>query len=391
MRQFKSRLKHRPIVLLSFCDGIGSSRLAIEWLMGPPRLSLAWEIDEDCIKVTQQHFPEMIHRGCFLKDNYQQVATMIKQAAPSNECQILLTAGTPCPDFSVVSGKSEGRNHPEGAKFKEFSDTVKLLKRELPQHTFVVVAENVVMNDPSDCQFITEELGIDPVVIDSADHSLVSRTRLWWADVDWQSVKTHPLTGHKLVWSQHNGHRQVRLGLPAQEAKNIVMGDLCLHDDVLEGKRRIPCFTTPCPSTHGRPPPQRHKLRTSEEAKQRWLSDNRQFAPWQYADHAMAWRGNEAVVIPPDVKEQLHNYPRVHQSDRRPTQGQTQDVGQFLAPVSRSGHPLHCAADESGRRHRHSTEDPPVGHATGSSDGDPCHGPTWPWQLDNAEHTLPTV
>lgn len=64
------------------------------------------------------------------------------------------------------------------------------------------------------------------------------------------------------------------------------MGGLQFHADVVENRRKIPCFTTPAPDASGRPPPARHKLRTSEEAKQRWLTDGRQFAPWQYADHA---------------------------------------------------------------------------------------------------------
>ena len=46
----------------------------------------------------------------------------------------------------------------------------------------------------------------------------------------------------------------------------------------------------------GRPPPAKSRLK---------FADNRQFAPSHYNDHAMAWRGDEAVVITADVKEQL--------------------------------------------------------------------------------------
>ena len=70
------------------------------------------------------------------------------------------------------------------------------------------------------------------------------------------------------------------------------------------------CFTTPSPDSQGRASPAKNRLRTSEAARQRWLADNRQFAPRHDNDHAMAWMGEEAVVIPPDVKEQLHNFPR---------------------------------------------------------------------------------
>ena len=89
----------------------------MEWLVGPPKLTVAWEIDDECVRLTKYWFPDVVHRGCFVKDNYDEVASLIQQADPDHKCLILVTAGTPCPDYSVVSAKSEGRNLPEGAKF----------------------------------------------------------------------------------------------------------------------------------------------------------------------------------------------------------------------------------------------------------------------------------
>eukprot|EP00435_Cladocopium_sp_Y103_P038353 s2136_g10.t1 len=248
------------MILLSFCDGIGCARLALEWLVGPPTLAIAWETDPECVQVTAARFPDMQHRGCFIQDDYREVANCIRKADPEAKCTVLVTAGTPCPDYSVVSAKTEGRNLPEGSKFTEFTDRLSELEKELPYHQFMVLAENVIMNDPSDGKFISEKIGTEPVVIDAADASLVSRPRLWWARINWQEAKTHPLTGNRLHCS--------------------------------------------------RPPPKKHKLKTTEAAWQRWLEDSRQFAPWQYADHAMLWKGDEAAVIPPCIKEELHGMPR---------------------------------------------------------------------------------
>ena len=119
-----------------------------------------------------------------------------------------MTAGAPCPDYSVVSGKQEGRNQPEGAKFGIFIDKVKALKEALPEHKFLTVAENVIMNDQSDYRYISEKMEAEPIVMDGGDSSFLSRPRLW------QEVKQHPLTGQKVQWSQHNGHRQIRLAIP---------------------------------------------------------------------------------------------------------------------------------------------------------------------------------
>ena len=128
-------------------------------------------------------------------------------------------------DYSVVSGKKEGRHHPEGAKFGEFIDKV--------------VAENVLMNDPSDCQFISNRMEADPIVLDGGDTSFVSRPRLWWASVDWQDLKVHPLTGHKVQWSQHNGHRQIKLDIPPQEVEHLTMRGLQFQEDIVQRRKKI--------------------------------------------------------------------------------------------------------------------------------------------------------
>lgn len=101
----------------------------------------------------------------------------------------------------------------------------------------------------------------------------------------------------------------MRLGLPPQEVDNFTMGGLQFHSDVVEGKRRIPCFTTPTsPSPHGRPPPQKHKSKMTEEVTIGSLHYGSMLT--KYADHAMAWRGDEAIILPPELKEQLHTIRR---------------------------------------------------------------------------------
>jgi len=50
--------------------------------------------------------------------------------------------------------------------------------------------------------------------------------------------------------------------------------------------------------------------RLSPDVKQRWLQDQRQYAPWHYFDTGMMRNGNASLVIPPvSVKEQLQGLP----------------------------------------------------------------------------------
>ena len=175
----------------------------------------------------------------------------------------------------------------------------------------------------------------------------------------------HPLTNGKIQWSQHNGHRQVCLGLPKQEPGHMEMGGLQFHADVVENKRKIPCFTTPAPDESGRPPPARPKLRTPEEARQRWLNDSRQFAPWQYADHAMVYREGEPEVIPPGLQRTVAQLPsRLDKAGRSCPSVSSPDDSQLVVHVrshtSHGGgatvHPSRGIAHATAGWHRGSTE-----------------------------------
>lgn len=88
-----------------------------------PLMTLAWGVDEECIKVTRERFQYIQHIECFLKEDYQAVtvASMIQERDLGHQCLIIVTAGTPCPDYSVVAAKSEGRNKPEGANLASSS------------------------------------------------------------------------------------------------------------------------------------------------------------------------------------------------------------------------------------------------------------------------------
>jgi len=122
-------------------------------------------------------YPDLIPRGDFLKDNNQQLATEIAAIDPSKQCTIVITAGTPCPDFSVVTNRKAGTSLPEGNKFVQFANGLDNLKGLLQGRKLIVVAENVIKNDPAGCAYMSKRLGAEPVVFDSADSSLVSRAR----------------------------------------------------------------------------------------------------------------------------------------------------------------------------------------------------------------------
>ena len=299
----------KKLILLSFFDGIGTSPFIIQAMVGTPRLALAWEIDEDCLKVSQVQAPFLVQRGDILTEHMQSVAQCIKDSDPDGECFVLITAGPPCPDFSTITNKADGRFHSEGSKFVVLCDKVAELEALLPEQKFGLVVENVAMADDADTLHFSQALKAQPVLVDGADRGAVSRPRLWWTRLDWAATRFNPLTGEPLKWSQQNQHRRLRLGLPPLPLQTLETRGFSLHPDVLEGNRKVPCFTTPAPEPGGRPAPARQKGKLDADTKQRWLQGGREFAPWQYSPAAMAKHQGELKVMPPHLKEQLHEYP----------------------------------------------------------------------------------
>ena len=85
---------------------------------------------------------------------------------------------------------------------------------------------------------------------------------------------------------------------------------LHLHIDVREGRRGLCCLTTPAPTDKGRDAPKHSKQPISQQARQRWLKDNRQYAPWHYEDHNMISTSDSKRLLTCSEKEMVHHLPK---------------------------------------------------------------------------------
>jgi DNA (cytosine-5)-methyltransferase 3A len=125
----------------------------------------ASEIDKHAIKVTQHNYPNTIQLGD---------VTKIKSSdLPKID---LLIGGSPCQGFSF-SGKQLNFDDPRSKLFFEF---VRLVKECQPKYWLL---ENVVMKKEFE-KVITEQLGVEPVKINSSLVSAQNRVRLYWANFD---------------------------------------------------------------------------------------------------------------------------------------------------------------------------------------------------------------
>lgn len=130
----------------------------------------ASEIDKTCIKVSQKHFPNIIQLG--------DVNNWRTWDIPWKDIDLVM-GGFCCQSFSS-SGKGKGFMDARGRLFFCFSDIVKHLRKET-KGKVLFLGENARMRDEHRW-VITEELGVEPVEIDSALVSAQTRHRLYWCN-----------------------------------------------------------------------------------------------------------------------------------------------------------------------------------------------------------------
>ena len=120
-------------------------------------------------------------------------------ALPKGALKLFL-AGFPCQDFSslrkILSKKQraalKGKDPRPGVKGKTGRFAVAMLQvwhwvcKHHPDCELFV--ECVVFDDMPDWKFITEALGVDPIIINAADHSYTHRSRGWWLTFRDQTV-----------------------------------------------------------------------------------------------------------------------------------------------------------------------------------------------------------
>ena len=253
--------------------------------------------------------PEAIHRGDFLQDDPNMVAQLIREHDPQGLMIVLFVAAPPCPDFSKIRDDAPGSAGPEGQKFTQYCAFVNKIEEQIPHKRVGHLVENVLMAK-GEADHFSSRLDCQAVACDSADLGLINRPRLWWSRINWSKIRSSPWTGHRLKWGKAQKFHRVYDDGPRQDASQLDLGEFKLHHTVENQSARIPCLTTPAPDEAGRAAPRKLRGRMPPEQRSRWMQDNRCFAPWQYADHAMVYGpAGEPTVPSADMKEQFHQLP----------------------------------------------------------------------------------
>lgn len=153
-----------PMRVLSLFDGISCGRVAFARAGIPVESYDAYEIDRYATEVSRKNHSDITQHGDVKTADFSQYAGVD-----------ILIAGSPCQGFSLA-GKGLNFEDPRSRLYFEFE---RALKESDPKYFLL---ENVPMKREY-ADFITERLGVTPIVIDSALVSAQRRRRVYWTNI----------------------------------------------------------------------------------------------------------------------------------------------------------------------------------------------------------------
>lgn len=158
----------KGITVLSLFDGMSCGQIALREAGIKVKQYFASEIDKHAIAQTQHNFPDTVQLGS---------VTGVRAAdLPHID---LLIGGSPCQGFSFA-GKQLNFDDPRSVLFFEYVRILREIQEYNPGVKFLL--ENVRMR--RECEnVISEQLGLFPVVINSALVSAQNRVRLYWTNI----------------------------------------------------------------------------------------------------------------------------------------------------------------------------------------------------------------
>lgn len=156
--------------VLSLFDGISCGMVALEKAGISVNRYVAYEIDPYAIKASKKNYPQIEHCGDVVPADFTQY-----------EGFDLLIGGSPCQDLSLYKTSSEeGWLGLAGNKSNLFFHFVRALKECKPKYFLL---ENVASMEQRWVNVITQELGVEPIMINSALVCAAERKRLYWTNI----------------------------------------------------------------------------------------------------------------------------------------------------------------------------------------------------------------
>lgn len=152
--------------VLSLFDGISCGRVALERAGIAVECYYASEIDKYATAVSQKNYPDIIRLGDIRNIDFSQFIGKVD----------LIIGGSPCQDLSIAKQNRQGLSGERSGLFWKFVEAVKIIK---PKYFLL---ENVASMSKENRAIISDALGVEPVLINSALVSAQQRKRLYWCN-----------------------------------------------------------------------------------------------------------------------------------------------------------------------------------------------------------------
>ena len=153
--------------VVSLFDGIACGRVALERAGIAVSRFVAFEIDKYPRSISRYRYPDIIHGGDVLEADFSKFAGYD-----------LVMGGSPCTFWSIAKANREVDK--DGMGWKLFMRFVEAIQQIRPRY---FLYENVASMPKEIKAFISEELGCEPILINSALVSAQQRKRLYWTNI----------------------------------------------------------------------------------------------------------------------------------------------------------------------------------------------------------------
>ena len=153
--------------VVSLFDGISCGRVALDRAGLAVSDYQAWEIDKYAKAVSRYNYPDIIQNGDVLTADFSRFTG----------CDLVI-GGSPCTFWSIAKANREINKDGKGwTLFMRFVEAVRVIRPRF------FLYENVASMPQSIKTYISEELGVEPILINSALLSAQHRKRLYWTNI----------------------------------------------------------------------------------------------------------------------------------------------------------------------------------------------------------------
>jgi len=166
--EWQTSFASKPLKVVSLFDGISCGHLALEKAGYAVSNYEAFEIDKYARSISRYNYPHIAHHGDVLGADFRKFSGYD-----------LVMGGSPCTFWSIAKHNREVDK--DGIGWKLFMRFVEAVWQIQPRY---FLYENVASMPKNIRDYISDELGCEPILINSALVSAQQRKRLYWTNIE---------------------------------------------------------------------------------------------------------------------------------------------------------------------------------------------------------------